>query len=87
MSAKVKRLAHAYAVRELRRLGQELTSGQWAEGVPGLGADPEARRARAGVMSAPAAAVLMARAFAAVVGVGLDAVSAAIDDRLAELLR
>lgn len=82
MNAKTKRLAHAYAVRELRRLGHELTSGAWVSRAPRAFANA----GLVGTMSAPQAAVIIARAFGAVVDIGLATVRDAIDDRLAELL-
>ncbi len=69
---KTTRLAHAHAVRVLRRLGRELVDGSWSE--------------RAAPLSEPAAAVVMSRALMTVVEVGIGTVVDAVEDRIRELL-
>ncbi len=66
------RLAHAYAVRALRKLGHELVSGSWSRS-----AEP---------LTEPQAALVLSRAMATVVMLGLSSVSDAIDRKLGELL-
>lgn len=67
------RLAHAHAVGELRKLGRELVAGSWSRA-----ATP---------MSEAQACVVMSRALATVIEVGMGAVADAIEQRLRELLK
>lgn len=70
-SPKGKRLAHAYAVRELRRLGRELVAGSWSRD-----AEP---------LTVPQASVVIAKALVTTLDWGVASVRDALDDRLAEL--
>lgn len=72
ITAKDKRLGHAYAVQQLRKLGRELVAGSWS------------RAARP--MTVPQAAVAMSRALVYVFDSGFAAVVDSIDDKLTELL-
>lgn len=66
MNRTTERLAHAYAVRTLRRLGRKLTSGEW-------GGDP---------LSVNEAVTVIVRASAIVMRLGVDSVIGAAEDAL-----
>ncbi len=72
MNAATKRRAHAYAVRAMRQLGRELTSGMWMSNT--------------GAMSALDAAAIMGRALATTLRLGIETVSDEVDVKLRELL-
>lgn len=72
MSRKQERAAHAYAVRALRRLGRDFTTGEWSESF--------------GPLSAPDALRVMARAAGTVARLGVASVVNAIDEALADAL-
>jgi hypothetical protein len=78
------RRAHAYAVRAMRKLGRELTSGTWAQSKPQGNA--ESQRIEPQPLSVNEAVTVIVRASAIVMRLGIDSVIASADEALGRMV-